>query len=79
MIVAIERDAFSCFLSPHSKGEAYWLSPGAYQYLLEHTDYRVYEMMRVSFYLAERMKCMGHLRPMSQAPRLGSFLDEFRP
>ena len=79
MIVAIRRDEFSCFLEPHSSGEAYWLSPGAYQYLLGHTDYRVYELMRVSIYPVERMQGLGHLLPLSRAPRIGTFMDEFRP
>ena len=79
MIVTMRMDEFSFFLEPHSSGDAFWLSPGAYLYLLEHTDYRVYGMMRVSTYLVEQMVAQGHLRPLSHAPRLGTFLKEFRP
>ncbi|OYV35048.1 MAG: hypothetical protein B7Z80_19545 [Rhodospirillales bacterium 20-64-7] len=79
MIVTLRRDDMSYFVEPHSQGEATWMSPGAYVYLLAHTDYRVFEMHRVSFYLVERMLELGHMRPMKQAPPLGEFLDEFQP
>jgi hypothetical protein len=79
MIVELTRDKFSYFVAPHSTGEALWLSPGAYQYLLIHTDYYVYEMARVSEFLIHRMQATRHLRPMREAPPLGTFLDEFVP
>lgn len=79
MIVSLRRDEFSYLVEPHSQGEAHWMSPGAYIYLLDHTDYRVHRMHRVSVYLVERMRELGHLRPMKQAPPLGTFLEEFKP
>jgi hypothetical protein len=80
MIVALSRDLLSCFLTPHhSDHEALWLSPGAYSYLLEHTDYKVFEMERVSEYLIQRMQATGHLRPLRDAPPLGGFLNDFIP
>lgn len=79
MIVAISRDRWSHFLTAHGSDlEAWWLSPGAYTYLTQH-GYRVHEMERVSDFLVERMKVTGHLRPMSQAPKLGEFQDAFVP
>jgi hypothetical protein len=79
MIVELHRDEHSWLMMPHSLSEPLWLSPGAYRYLLEHTDYHVNHMQRVSFYLVQRMRETGHLRPLEEAPPTGSFQEEFRP
>lgn len=80
MIVIVSRDRFSHFLSPHhSDLEAHWLSPGALEYLRRHTDYKPFEMERVSDYIVQRMRELGHLRPMHSAPPLGTFTEAFDP
>jgi hypothetical protein len=79
MIVELHLDHHSYLMLPHSLSEPLWLSAGAYRYLLEHTDYHVNDMQRVSFYLVRRMRETGHLRPLAEAPRTGTFQEEFRP
>ena len=76
----LHQDQHSYLMMPHCCfSEPLWLSPGAYRYLLEHTDYHVNHMQRVSFYLVQRMRETGHLRPLEEAPRTGTFQEEFRP
>ena len=80
MIVQLHRDEFGWLMMPHCCfSEPLWLSPGAYRYLLEHTDYHVQHMQRVSSHLVQRMRETGHLRPLKKAPPTGTFQDEFRP
>lgn len=80
MIVLVSRDRFSHHLTPHHGDcEGSWLSPGALEYLRRHTDYEPFRMERVSDYLVQRMRALGHLRAMAQAPPLGAFTQPFDP
>jgi hypothetical protein len=77
MIATLRRDAMGYVLDPTEGGDM-WLSPGGLAYL-RHGGYDPESMHRVSVFLIDLLLAQGHLCPLSEAPRLGAFLDAFEP
>ena len=80
MIVAISRiNSHYQRVYPHHDGlEAWWLSPGALEFLRTNYGYRPWCVDIIPVVVLETMKMRGHLRKMRDAPPLGTFLEPFR-
>ena len=76
MIIGFSRynsDYFRVF--PHHPGvEAFWLSPAGLEYI-RGLGFRVYAQELVPEASLARLRIARHLRPMRDAPRLGSWAD----
>jgi hypothetical protein len=76
MIVGFSRansDYFRVF--PHHPGtEAYWLSPAGLEYIRS-LGFRPYEQALVPEASLARLRILGHLRPMRDAPPLGAWAE----
>ena len=75
MIVVIQRGPVFTRMIPHNKGEPWWISAPALQYLYEYTDYNPFIYEHISEYLVNKFIELKHLRPLAEAPPTGTWLE----
>ena len=74
MIVTILETPVYILMAPHGdEPNPWWLSAGALEYLRKYTSYEPHICHHISNYLVNRFIQMGDLRPLSKAPKTGTW------